>query len=129
MSASICPLNIRCTGPSVSCWPKCLPVTTAQYSCRKQVQRGRTPGVAAWRDGRVRRAREQDTPVEGVCLDPILNHASWDDDRPCPNGLWDGCGPHGERQTYTPLLHELRVQGLENTKIGVGTGKESRAAP
>ncbi|UQN09937.1 beta-glucosidase [Deinococcus sp. QL22] len=60
----------------------------------------------------VRRAREQGTPVEGVCLYPILNHAGWDDDRPCPNGLWDGCGPQGERHIYAPLLHELRAQGL-----------------
>ncbi|THF71736.1 beta-glucosidase [Deinococcus sp. Arct2-2] len=61
----------------------------------------------------VRRAREQGVPVEGVCLYPILNHAGWDDDRPCPNGLWDGCGPRGERHIYAPLLHELRAQGLE----------------
>ncbi|WP_019008469.1 hypothetical protein [Deinococcus aquatilis] len=70
----------------------------------------------------IRRARAQGTPVEGVCLYPILNHAGWDDDRHCPNGLWDGCGPGGERHIYAPLLQELRAQGLAGAEQGHQVG-------
>ncbi|MFB9994641.1 beta-glucosidase [Deinococcus oregonensis] len=66
----------------------------------------------------VRQARAQGIPVEGVCLYPILNHAGWDDDRPCANGLWEGGGAPGERQIYAPLLQELRAQGLARVKHG-----------
>ena len=35
------------------------------------------------------------TPVEGICLYPIVNHPGWDDDRHCHNGLWDYCNEFG----------------------------------
>jgi beta-glucosidase/6-phospho-beta-glucosidase/beta-galactosidase len=49
----------------------------------------------------------QGTPVEGVCLYPILNHLGWDDDRHCPNGLHCGIAPDGARDVYQPLADEL----------------------
>jgi hypothetical protein len=49
----------------------------------------------------------QGTPVEGVCLYPILNHLGWDDDRHCPNGLLCGIAPDGARDVYQPLADEL----------------------
>ena len=49
----------------------------------------------------------QGTPLEGVCLYPILNHLGWDDDRHCPNGLLCGIAPDGARDVYQPLADEL----------------------
>lgn len=56
----------------------------------------------------VEAAIEQGTPVEGICLYPILNHPGWDDDRYCPNGLFCGVAEHGARDVHQPLADELR---------------------
>jgi len=58
----------------------------------------------------VARAREAGTDVEGICLYPILNHAGWDDDRHCHNGMMCGVEPGGARTVYQPLAAELRRQ-------------------
>ena len=50
------------------------------------------------------------TPVDGICLYPIVNHPGWDNDRHCPNGLWDYADDRGQRPIYTPLAEELRRQ-------------------
>lgn len=60
----------------------------------------------------VAEAREQGTPVEGICLYPILNHAGWDDDRHCQNGLFCGVAPDGARTVHRPLAEELTRQQL-----------------
>lgn len=52
-------------------------------------------------------ARARGVPVEGICLYPVLDHPGWDDDRPCPNGLFDGCG---DRAVYQPLAAEVATQ-------------------
>lgn len=49
-----------------------------------------------------------DTPVEGICLYPIVNHPGWNDSRHCHNGLWDYPDKNGERKIYAPLANELR---------------------
>ncbi|MDQ4120623.1 MAG: beta-glucosidase [Acidobacteriota bacterium] len=49
-------------------------------------------------------------PVEGICWYPILNHPGWDDDRYCPNGLWDYPCHCGKREIYQPLAEELERQ-------------------
>lgn len=46
-------------------------------------------------------------PVQGICLYPILNHLGWDDDRYCPNGLFDGTEPSGGRRVHLPMAEEL----------------------
>jgi len=51
---------------------------------------------------------EEGTPLEGICLYPILNHPGWIDDRHCYNGLWDYPDEKGERSIYKPLAAELR---------------------
>ncbi len=58
----------------------------------------------------VRAAIEAGLPVHGICLYPILNHLGWDNDRYCPNGLWDDPDENGERKICEPLAHELRRQ-------------------
>jgi len=47
------------------------------------------------------------TPVEGICLYPILNHPGWSDDRHCENALWDYPDANGNREIYKPLAAEL----------------------
>jgi beta-glucosidase/6-phospho-beta-glucosidase/beta-galactosidase len=75
-------------------------------------------------------ALQAGVPIEGICLYPIVNHAGWDDERHCHNGLWDYCNDCGEREVYTPLAHELARQRarigqvladleLDRTSLGV----------
>jgi hypothetical protein len=61
--------------------------------------------------GEVREAIRRGVPVEGICLYPVLSHPGWDDDRYCPNGLFE-MGPHrdGRRPVHAPLAAELRWQ-------------------
>jgi beta-glucosidase/6-phospho-beta-glucosidase/beta-galactosidase len=61
----------------------------------------------------VRAAMMNNTPVEGICLYPILNHPGWEDDRHCHNGLWDYPNENGEREIYLPLAEELSKQRSE----------------
>lgn len=74
-----------------------------------------TEGVfrAAWLHyiaDEVARARAAGTPVGGICLYPILSHRGWDDQRHCPNGLFDGYTPQADRTAYQPLADELARQ-------------------
>jgi beta-glucosidase/6-phospho-beta-glucosidase/beta-galactosidase len=55
-------------------------------------------------------AMHSGTPIEGICLYPIVNHPGWDDDRHCHNGLWDYCNDCGDREVYRPLADELARQ-------------------
>ena len=61
----------------------------------------------------VRAAISNGTPVEGICLYPIVNHPGWEDDRHCHNGLWDYPNDIGEREIYLPMAEELSKQRLE----------------
>lgn len=56
----------------------------------------------------VQAAIDDGTPVEGICLYPILNHPGWEDDRHCCNGLWDYADETGARAIYEPLAVEVR---------------------
>ena len=49
-------------------------------------------------------------PVEGLCLYPIFCHPGWNDNRHCPNGLWDYADASGNRPIYEPLAEEVRRQ-------------------
>jgi hypothetical protein len=55
-------------------------------------------------------AREQEIPVEGICLYPIVNHPGWEDERHCQNGLWDYPCSQGSRPIYQPLADEIKSQ-------------------
>ncbi len=50
------------------------------------------------------------TPIEGICLYPVLSHRGWDDVRHCPNGLFAGFTPEADRAPYKPLADELARQ-------------------
>jgi hypothetical protein len=57
--------------------------------------------------GEVAEARKMGVPVEGICLYPILNHAGWEDDRYCPNGLFDYADENGNRAVDEPLARAI----------------------
>jgi hypothetical protein len=58
----------------------------------------------------VRAAITAGVPVDGICLYPVLSHPGWDDNRYCPNGLFE-LEPEGEtRPVHAPLAAELRAQ-------------------
>ena len=61
----------------------------------------------------VRAAMLSGTPVEGICLYPVVNHPGWENDRHCHNGLWDYPNDIGEREIYLPLAEELCKQRIE----------------
>jgi len=64
------------------------------------------------------------TPVEGLCLYPILNHPGWEDARHCYNGLFDYANHEtGAREVYLPLATELAYQG--HRMEGILSGRES----
>lgn len=52
-------------------------------------------------------ARAAGTDVEGLCLYPVLSHLGWDDDRHCPNGMFEAFGPEWPRTLDEPLAAEL----------------------
>lgn len=58
----------------------------------------------------VRAAQAAGAHVGGICLYPILSHLGWDDDRHCPNGLFDGHGVSQPRTAYAPLAAEVAAQ-------------------
>jgi hypothetical protein len=58
----------------------------------------------------VRAAIGTGVPVEGICLYPVLSHPGWDDDRYCPNGLFELETRQGRRIVHAPLAAELHRQ-------------------
>jgi hypothetical protein len=55
-------------------------------------------------------ALRADCDLSGITLYPIVNHAGWDDDRHCHNGLWDYANDAGEREAHQPLCMEMLRQ-------------------
>ncbi len=68
------------------------------------------------------------TPVEGLCLYPIVNHPGWTNDRHCHNGLWDYADAQGRRRIYEPLARELRRQLEARAAAETGDEPEERAS-
>lgn len=54
-------------------------------------------------------AQAAGVPVEGLCLYPVLSHLGWDDDRRCPNGLFEAFDPHAPRRVDVPLATRLAM--------------------
>ncbi len=72
-------------------------------------------------------AQESGTPVEGICLYPILNHPGWDNDRHCHCGLLDYADDRGRRECYQPLADSLahwqsRLEGVETFELTTSGG-------
>ncbi|WP_457580166.1 glycosyltransferase family 4 protein [Ensifer canadensis] len=57
-----------------------------------------------------RTAMKLGVPMEGVCLYPIANHAGWDNDRPCENGLLSAEPGPSFRRVHLPLADQLAIQ-------------------
>jgi hypothetical protein len=51
----------------------------------------------------VQAALRAGVPMEGICLYPVMSHPGWDDDRYCPNGLFELESQHGRRLVHQPL--------------------------
>ncbi|WP_194152326.1 beta-glucosidase [Muricoccus nepalensis] len=58
----------------------------------------------------VRAAMRAGVPIGGICLYPVLSHLGWDDDRYCPNGLFEMHPHRGRRPVDAPLAKELARQ-------------------
>jgi hypothetical protein len=58
----------------------------------------------------VRAAMRAGVPIEGICLYPVLSHPGWDDDRYCPNGLFELRSDGDRRPVDGPLAAELGEQ-------------------
>jgi hypothetical protein len=58
----------------------------------------------------VRAAMRLGVPIQGICLYPVLSHPGWDDDRYCPNGLFEMQPRHGRRPVAAAFAGELRRQ-------------------
>jgi glycosyltransferase involved in cell wall biosynthesis len=60
------------------------------------------------------RVAERGVPLEGLCLYPIVNHAGWDDDRVCENGLLSSDVSAAGRRVYEPLASAIHAAGRRN---------------
>ncbi|MFC3026070.1 beta-glucosidase [Roseomonas sp. CGMCC 1.13459] len=58
----------------------------------------------------VRAAMRLGTPIQGICLYPVISHPGWDNDRYCPNGLFEMKPLHGRRPVVAEFAQELRRQ-------------------
>jgi hypothetical protein len=64
--------------------------------------------------------------LHGICLYPVISHIGWDEERYCPNGLFELQPRHGRREVYCPLAEELaRLQALVAER---GAGRRVTAA-
>lgn len=55
-------------------------------------------------------AMQQNIPVEGICLYPVLDYPGWTDDRHCPAGLFGFPDASGQRPVHEELADELCSQ-------------------
>ncbi|WP_376096797.1 beta-glucosidase [Roseomonas sp. CCTCC AB2023176] len=58
----------------------------------------------------IRAAMRMGIPIGGICLYPVLSHLGWDNDRYCPNGLFEMDIINGRRPVDAPLARELARQ-------------------
>lgn len=70
-------------------------------------------------------AISEGTPVEGICLYPIMNHPGWDDGRHCHNGMFDYADDLGNREVNLPMATELAYQ--QHRLDAIRSGRESFA--
>jgi glycosyltransferase involved in cell wall biosynthesis len=57
-----------------------------------------------------RAAMREGVPLKGICLYPIVNFPGWEDERHCPNGLWDYADETGHREIHEGMAQELQRQ-------------------
>ncbi len=78
--------------------------------------------------GEVRQAIRQGVPIHGICLYPVLGHMGWDEDRYCPNGLFEMEPKHGRRPVHAPLAEALRREQAEFARMfGTAEGRHAAA--
>lgn len=76
----------------------------------------------------VRGARHAGVDVRGVCLYPLLNHLSWDNQRYCAHGLFCGLDPAG-RRVHRPLAREIERQAAGFADDDATTSSRCHAVP
>ena len=58
-------------------------------------------------------AKQNNTPIEGVCLYPITDYPGWDDDRYCQTGLLGWINEfNGTRPVYEHMAQEIKRQQI-----------------
>jgi hypothetical protein len=63
-------------------------------------------------------AADDGVRLHGVCLYPVISHIGWDEDRYCPNGLFELTPKGGRREVFKPLAEELaRLQAQIAARI------------
>ena len=79
----------------------------------------------------VRAAMRAGVPVGGICLYPIVSHPGWDNDRYCPNGLFEMEIVNGRRPVDIRLACELTRQAALFEAFGRGeaVAEEPDAGP
>jgi hypothetical protein len=55
-------------------------------------------------------ALEQNVPIEGLCLYPVLDYPGWANERLCATGLLGLADTHGQRAVCEPLAQALQQQ-------------------
>lgn len=80
------------------------------FLAETSIEGDRRPGWLRHVGEEVRDAIRAGVPVEGICLYPVISHVGWDEDRYCPNGLFELEPRHGRRVVHAPLAAELRRQ-------------------
>jgi Beta-galactosidase len=83
-----------------------VPILLAETGCEGDAR-------ASWLDyviSECERANQQNFPLLGICLYPILSHIAWTGERYCPNGLWEGEAP--DREIWEPMAKIICQQKL-----------------
>ncbi|QQP93723.1 beta-glucosidase (plasmid) [Skermanella sp. TT6] len=73
-------------------------------------------------------ALEAGTPVEGICLYPVVDYPGWADERHCATGLLGFPDAEGRREVHHPLADELAHQVARFGRLGAAPELETDAA-
>jgi len=73
-------------------------------------------------------------PVAGICLYPVTDYPGWEDDRPCPTGLFGAPSAEGDRPLHAAYSAEVlrqmrRFAAYDAAPTGAGADAELTASP
>lgn len=111
-----CRTGSRPSVPTPPTSPRVARRTTALPSPSRRPASGRTPRL-----GSGAASPRSISPVQGICLCPVLDYPGWDNDRPCAVGLFSLPDQDGRRFTDPEFSRELTTQhdpGLGRARRG-----------